>query len=362
VSRIQKDLLLLGSIPFDTVDQVFRVCSEYVGNYIVAIPDGEVGDRLAWVGYLARRYYNTHPDVEISDPGDGSWSRRLPSTQAAQFRFLRLKPGIKKIAFKELGYAESAKGSYALFTRLRNEGVIPADVRFQVCVPLTNSAMGWVFNRQQDWPIIGAAIEETLRSELREILAAIPAKDLMIQWDVCWEVLDAENYFSYSHGTDKMAFNTSSVNRLGMDKIPDDVWMGYHMCYGTIGGWPMVKPKDISIVVDFANTFVANTPRRVDYVHLPVPRKAFSNEYFAPLDRLKIGNTKVFLGLIHDSELDLTDFHRRRAVAQRHLSSFGVASVCGYGRCSREELIKALETHREIGRELSSSSNVASAS
>jgi hypothetical protein len=303
-NRIDKNLLLVGSIPVDTVEQVFTTCSEYVGPYVPAIPDGEVGDRLMWVGYLNRRYYSTHPDIETSGVQE-TWSDKIsrplpapPTAQpltgqppAGQIRHLQVKPGVRKIKFQELGYSQSAKESYSIFKRLRSQAVIPADVRFQVCVPLTNSAMGFVFNDRNDYAIVGAAIEETLKRELQEIFETIPAKDLMIQWDACWEVLDIENYFPYSVGGDKLAFNTEPVSRLGMNKIPDDVWMGYHLCYGTVGGWPMTKPKDLAVVVNLANALVSKTPRRVDYVHLPVARKAFADEYYAPLDQLKIGDT-----------------------------------------------------------------------
>ncbi len=354
MSRITKDLLLVGSIPLNTVEEVLTTCAKYVGDYVPGLTDGEVGDRRMWVAHLFSRYYKKHPDLEFSAKFKPRWiehqEREIPVAMD-DLTYLKLRPGVKKIRFEELGFARAAKESYPIFTRLRDQGAIPHDVRFQVCMPLTNSAIGWFFNVPGDYPILGAAVEETLGRELREVVEAIPARDLMIQLDVCWEMLDSQNCFHYAPAGDKLGYNSDPAGRLGLNEIPADVWLGYHMCYGTAGGWPMTKPKDFKLPVDYANALVAKTPRAVDYVHLPAARKAFDDAYYAPLEQLKVGNAKVYLGLIHDSEPDLTEFRKRRDLAKRHLAHFGHSSVCGYGRCSVEQFFHALDLHRGVMQE-----------
>ena len=63
---------------------------------------------------------------------------------------------------------------------------------------------------------------------------------------------------------------------------------------------------------------------------------------------MDIGDAKLYLGLIHDTEDGLDDFHRRLAAAKAHREDFGLASVCGYERCNLEELANALGVHRDV--------------
>ena len=47
------DLLLIGSIPLDTPEQVFRRVGAPLGPYLAYMPDGEVGDRRYWIDEIA---------------------------------------------------------------------------------------------------------------------------------------------------------------------------------------------------------------------------------------------------------------------------------------------------------------------
>ena len=44
-----RDLLLVGSVPLDTVEEVMRTFGAPLGRYLSAMPDGEVGERRSWV-------------------------------------------------------------------------------------------------------------------------------------------------------------------------------------------------------------------------------------------------------------------------------------------------------------------------
>jgi hypothetical protein len=58
------DLLLVGSIPLDTPEQVFRRVGGPLGPYLAYMPDGEVGDRRYWIDGIAYRDFNGHPEIE----------------------------------------------------------------------------------------------------------------------------------------------------------------------------------------------------------------------------------------------------------------------------------------------------------
>ncbi|MCI0901234.1 MAG: hypothetical protein J4N70_09935, partial [Chloroflexi bacterium] len=66
--------------------------------------------------------------------------------------------------------------------------------------------------------------------------------------------------------------------------------------------------------------------------------------YFEPLRSLTVAaNTEVMLGLIHfdDAQGDAA----RIATASDYLTSFGVATECGWGRTDPARIIGLLESH-----------------
>src|SRR5262249_34629533 len=103
-----------------------------------------------------------------------------------------------------------------------------------------------------------------------------------------------------------------------------------------------------------SNEAARRTARRLDYLHMPVARHP-DDAFFAPLRDLDIGDTFVYLGLIHDTD-GVGGFRDRMALARRYLDDFGVSSVCGYGRVDPQRLPQILAVHRECAAELSTSS------
>jgi hypothetical protein len=342
------EILMVGSVPLASADEVLRMCGEYVGPYVSCLPDGEFGPRTLWIGYLARNVYDGHPDIETVQrlPESRAWSAPTPSSK---WRF-RIKPGVKQPRF-ETGYAEIAVRSYADFKRLRAEGVIPKGVRFQVCLPSTGSAFITYFEDPADWPAMTAAYEDAFRRDIGRLLEDIPADDLAIQIDICPELRDMLEALPWSPPrAGKFDETVEAVARLSA-MVPDAALLGHHWCYGTLGGWPMVRIENLELCTRLTNAAVKRVKRRVDYVHMPVLRHV-GDDYFAALRDLDVGDTKVYLGLIHHTD-GVAGFRERTAIARRHLKAdFGVASVCGYGRLSAEDTRKAFEIHRAAGAEL----------
>jgi len=350
MARIDKPLMLVGSIPLETVEEVFRACASAIGNDLFCIPDGEVGDRLWWTNYQCYRVFLGHPDFECvhrPEPVNGVENWR-PRNYDDQWRF-RVKPGLKAVHFGDpgwrLGYAKEAVNSYFIFKTLRDQGVIPRGVRLQVCIPLTGSIVEHYFREPADYPIVKPAYEQALRDEIAKMCEKIPPADLAIQWDACSEILDLEGYYDWTPKDDKFERLISPCERL-TPAIPAEVMVGYHFCYGTLGGWPIVPIKSLDLCVRLANASVARSRRRVDFVHIPAPQDRTDDAFYAPLKNLKLGDTKLYLGLIHHTD-NLDGFKKRLAAARKFASDFGVASVCGYGRRPPAELAAALKAHRE---------------
>ena len=118
---------LNGSIPLADTEEVFRVTSSILGGRLHRIPDGETGVRTNWIGWqmdvLAR-----NPSLEMIPPDP---------TAYAPLPHFKLRPGASagELVFDQLGYADAALASYALFSQLKQAGVIPTQYRFQVSLP-----------------------------------------------------------------------------------------------------------------------------------------------------------------------------------------------------------------------------------
>jgi hypothetical protein len=182
------------------------------------------------------------------------------------------------------------------------------------------------------------------------MLGVIPEKDLLIQWDLAWEVVDLASgeeafyeFWPHDSITAKFERHIRVLDELWKG-IPDEVRFGYHWCYGTRGGWPMTVMTDLALCVALSNEAVRRSARRVDFVHMPVVRHPGDN-FFAPLGDLEIGQTRLYLGLVHHTD-DTAAFIARRDQARRYVDDFGISSVCGYGRVSPAELNAALAAHR----------------
>jgi hypothetical protein len=260
------------------------------------------------------------------------------------------------VRFDDLKYGGFATASYAVFRRLRDEGTIPADVRLQVSLPAPHSAIDVFFEDPGQWPELYAAYLEGIRAEIAKMLATIPAGELAIQWDVAWEFVDMamgdRNYFKFwpkLTAEEKFQRHAEQLDGLWQG-IPDETLLGFHWCYGTWGGWPMTAMPDLGLCVRMSNEAKRRVRRRLDFVHMPVVRNP-DEAFFAPLDELDVGDATVYLGIVHHTD-GIDDFRRRRDLARRHLASFGIGSVCGYGRVEPELLPEILRIHAQDAAEI----------
>jgi hypothetical protein len=112
----------------------------------------------------------------------------------------------------------------------------------------------------------------------------------------------------------------------------------------------MTEMPNLELCVRLSNEAVKRIKRHVDYVHMPVvpdPGEAF----LAPLRNLNIGDTRVFLGLVHPQD-GLKGAQRRIELAKKYLKDFGIGAVCGFGRENPQELGNILDVHKEAALKL----------
>ena len=360
--RVGGDVMLVGSMPYDDAELMLRKAGRALTGHAGFLPDGEVGERKNWVGMLPEYIWSKHPALEetLAPPGrtlvqPDRDAQGPPLEEIPGIWNFRIKPGAD-VRFDDLRYGTHAVQSYRTFRRLRDEGVIDKGVRFQLCIPAPCSAIDWSFENPDDWPTLYAAYNDGIRGEIAKALREIPADDLVVQWDVAWEFVDMAvgdkrlfAFFPQLSAAQKFERYAAQLDDL-WQAIPDETLLGFHWCYGTWGGWPMVAMEDLSLCVRMSNEAARRTGRRLDYVHMPVVRRP-SAEFFAPLADLDIGDTAVFLGLVHHTD-SVDEFRHRRDLARQQLTKFGIAGVCGYGRVAPNELDHVLDVHARCAAEL----------
>lgn len=333
---------LVGSVAMKDSESVFRALSGELKPWLKRIPDGETGERYHWV-LFQRKMLLDHPAIELDPDAPMLPIKEWTGRVIRETELVHFKPGtdISKVEF-ETGYAPAAIASYQTFRKLRDQGVIAKGARFQVALP-TPMSSGYMYVSPTAHEDYFQVYERSLLKALSQILAAIPAQDLAIQWDICQEVLVFENYFPWRPDNYKAQIFTEMA-RLG-DAVPAGVEMGYHMCYGSPKDVHLVQPKDTAIMVEILNGAMAGLKRRLDFVHLPVPQDRDDDAYFAPLAALKLpAETEIYLGLIHFGDDDGN--MRRAKVAERFVAAFGLATECGWGRTDPERVPGLITAHR----------------
>lgn len=336
--------MLVGSVPLESSEAVFRLFGPTLGPYLPAIPDGETGERRWWVARFSRNVYSHHPDLEVLQrpPEEDLGTERLTRRGRGKSWLFRIRNG-REPRFGEpgtgMGFTLDAVASYEVFRRLRAEKVIPPGVRFQVSIPLPNSSASPGIFVPEDLPRMRKVLKAALAAEAAEIARRIPHEDLAIQWDGSWEITDVYGGVPQLASGDAIERNVGQIRGLSAG-IPDTVLLGYHLCFGTFGGWPRFSPPDLGRAVALANAAIEASGRRVDWLHLPTLDRS-DDAFYAPLRELRPRGARVYLGAIHS----MASFDARLAAARRFLPDFGVAAYCGFGRLDPAELPSILRDH-----------------
>lgn len=333
----RRDVLLIGSVPLGSAEEVFTTVADTLGERVKWVPDGETGERINWIQFQVPRLA-AMPPFELVPPDPNAYTS-IPS--------LRLKEGVRKedIEIGNLGYADAAKESFQVFDRLQREGRIPASWRFQVSLPTPIATVG-AFVVLEDQPKVEPAYERRLLQELSDIVDSIPHDKLAIQWDVAVEFGQLEGVFP-AHFDNVEEGVIERLVRVG-EAVPEDVHLGYHLCYGDYEHHHFKEPEDTSKLVRVANGVSERLDRPIQWIHMPVPRGRADDAYFAPLKDLKLHpETELFFGLVHNTDAD-EGGQRRIAAAERVISGFGVATECGLGRRPAEQIPDLLRLHARL--------------
>lgn len=336
-----REALLVGSVPLADAEQVMMAASAALGHRLARLPDGETGARLKYIGWQAEviarsGFFDLQP---LGPSAQWAPNGELPP------RILRLKPGATGAPqFPPTGYAEAALASYAILRRLQAVGRVAAHLRLQVCLPTPMGVLA-AYMEPDGQRIAEPAYRARFLDDLAAIAAAIPHERLSIQWDVPQEIAVWEGRCD-THLARPRQEIVDLLAQL-MDRVPPAADLGLHLCYGDIGHKHWKEPN-LALMVDFANAAAGTAARRIDYVHMPVPRHWTRPDDFADLAHLRLSPaTTLFLGLIHATD-GIDGAQRRLDAARAHRAEFGVAASCGLGRRRPEDIRGLLDLHRAV--------------
>jgi hypothetical protein len=336
------DVYLVGSVPMATAEEVFRTVSAALGPKLKRIPDGETGERIDWITWL-RPIFSEHPAFELSDE-----IFRLHETAPPVKRY-RLRPGrsIADVKIDNLFYADIAANSYRAFKRLKDAGAIAPGTRFQVDLVPAHSVI-WLFLVDELHAPIDPIYNEALKREVDKIAATIPHDELAIQFDVASAVfarLQREQVGAYGGSKAEMQQTFSNILIDLGNRVPLDIELLYHLCYGDSNHRHVVEPKDMGDMVDFTNRVTTGVQRPINLVHMPVPRDREDEAYFAPLANLRLRpETELCLGLVHYTD-GIEGTKRRLATARKYARTFSIGTECGFGRRKPETIPELLRIH-----------------
>jgi hypothetical protein len=347
--RVNSKMLLVGSLPADSADHAFRAGAELFGDMVFSLPDGETGPMAGWVSFERERLIRPSEDIVVLSETESPTG--LPR-HAYETPVFSVREGAERVRFGSWPRIDVAIESYGLFRELRDAGVIPRGLRFQIGLPFPSSAMNaFKADFASDYPRAQAGYEDLIRRELPRLLDAIPPEDLAIQWDCAYETQDIEGVLAWTNegAWERFAGPVTNLTRL----IPEETLVGYHLCYGTFPEWPMYEARDYQVLVRMANFAVAESGRTVDWLHLAGPRYLRSEDrtFFRPLVDLQPRTARVFLGIVLPLD-GAPGLRRRHQTASRYIQDFGVAMYCGFGRQPGQDGDETIREHSQVIRSL----------
>jgi len=333
---------LVGSVPFSNAGEVFAKLGETLGSLAPRLPDGETGERLNWVGHL-EKVFAASPALERSDE-----IFKIHPTAVGWHRY-HLKKGrtIADLRFDNLFYADDAIRSYAVFFDLKTSGKILPGTRFQVALAPAHSVV-WLFLADELHTPVDPIYNAALKQEIERTADAIPHGELAIQIDVASAVfarLERNEPSPYGRNKEEMQERFSSIVLDLANHVPGDVDLLLHLCYGDNNHRHVVDPTDMGDMVSFTNRISERISRTIQLVHMPVPRNRIDDAYFGPLRFLKLRpETELCLGLVHFTD-GLDGTLRRVATARKFVTSFAIATECGFGRRDPKTIPELLRIH-----------------
>jgi hypothetical protein len=339
-----------GSVNLADAESVMREVVSRVPSSLRRLPDGETGDRDNWILFQLQKFLQAPWLVPVQPvnvvAGDYEGAPQLRLADGAD-------PA--EVTWPDLGYADAYLASYQTFVALREQGIIPDGVRFQVEYPTPMASIGAYIVPDQHAALLGS-YERAMFADLGKVIAAIPAEQLAVQWDVAVEFGILEDAFGPG-GAQAFDAIVAALARC-VDRVPAEIPAGLHLCYGDYGHQHFKQPESLALQVRVLNAVVAAAARPVSFVSFTVPQYQRDEGYFAPLAGLAVDpKTELNFALVpyHPAEQAAGTTEDQVRLIDAALAAspdggrdWGVCTECGMGRVDRADVPALLDLHYQI--------------
>ena len=339
-----------GSVNLPDAESVMREIASRIPTGVRRMTDGETGERGYWILYQIQKFLQM-PEFEAVSAGHAYET----AEDAPEMPQLGLAEGATAdtIRWPNLGYADEYTKSFEIFDRLQRDGTIPAGVRFQMQYPTPLASVAGTIV-PEDLPAVAAGYEQALFADLDRALATLPHDRCAVQWDVAVEFGLLEGAMGPATPIDEIVPGLVRC----LDRVPADVPVGMHLCYGDYGHEHFKQPESLQMQVDLVNAVVAAAGRTLDWASFTVPQARGDAAYFAPLRELAAGpETELYFALIPyhpDEQPEGTSAaqveHIDAALAQSAAGAreWGVCTECGMGRVAAGDVARLLDVHHQL--------------
>jgi hypothetical protein len=339
-----------GSVNLPDGETVMREISSRIPNGVNRMTDGETGNRNYWINFQVRKFEQM-PEFETVSVGKAYET----APDAPEMPQLRLTEDAKAetINWPNLGYADEYTESFATFERLQNEGTIPAGVRMQLQYPTPLASMAGTI-APEDQAKVAPSYEAALFADLDTVLERLPHDRVAVQWDVAVEFGALEGAMGPKIPIDQIAPGLVRC----LERVPADVPVGMHLCYGDYGHQHFKQPESLQTQVDLVNAVSAAAGRTLNFVSFTVPQGRSDLAYFEPLGGLATGpETELYFALVPyhpDDQAPGTTAEQIENIdavlsnSPAGVRQWGVCTECGMGRVDAGDVPRLLDLHSEI--------------
>ena len=348
-------VLLVGSLPFEDEASAMGRAIELVGDRLVALPDGEIGersdkyptgDRSQWVAGLAGRLAREPSLFSVVDAGtmnEQGFPVDFDST-------VRLRPRLSPTKLGDrlhLGYDTAALRSWPHFEGLRSAAGLPG-LRMQVGLPTGLGIAVSLLNTPRALRY-ARSFAACLAREAAEVVRVVGAENLLFQIEAPIEVVAAHRVPRAAVG-----FPARSIVDL-VRRLPAQVPVGVHLCYGDLNNIALIAPDDFDRLVAFANGITRRWPesRTLAYLHLPFaagtsPPPAEPRAYRALRDLNLPAEASLVAGFVHEETSAERLEGLLHVIEEARAGEVDVACACGLGRRSTDTAEELMRKCRQL--------------
>jgi hypothetical protein len=143
-----------------------------------------------------------------------------------------------------------------------------------------------------------------------------------------------------------------------LERVPDDVPVGLHLCYGDYGHEHWKQPESLRMQVELVNAVTSATQRRLHFVSFTVPQDRDDSAYFEPVRDLRTGSdTELNFALVPYHPADqaagttarqIEGIDTALAASAGGAREWGICTECGMGRVDAGDVPELLDLHSRI--------------